>query len=135
MRVEILGGVERRRQWSRDEKMRIIEETLAPGAKVSEVARKHGIVPSLVFAWRRRARVKLRSEESLPPLIPVHVVSSASNVADEPLIASEPLRLPRSGTKKNGLIEIDLGGGKRIRVDAEVDADALGRVLDVLGRR
>jgi transposase len=33
------------------------------------------------------------------------------------------------------LIEIDLGGGKRIRVDANVDADALGRVLDVLGRK
>jgi transposase len=32
MRVEVLGGVERRRRWSRDDKMRIIEETLAPGA-------------------------------------------------------------------------------------------------------
>jgi hypothetical protein len=32
-------------------------------------------------------------------------------------------------------MEIDLGGGKRIRVDAHVDADALGRVLDVLGRK
>jgi len=31
MRVEVLGGVERRRRWSRDDKMRIIEETLAPG--------------------------------------------------------------------------------------------------------
>jgi transposase len=30
MRVEVLGGVEHRRRWSRDDKMRIIEETLAP---------------------------------------------------------------------------------------------------------
>jgi hypothetical protein len=37
----------------------------------------------------------------------------------------------RSAAKKTGLIEMDLGGGKRIRVDADVDADALGRVLDV----
>jgi transposase len=37
--------------------------------------------------------------------------------------------------KKAGLIEIDLGGGKRVRVDANVDAAALGRVLDVLGGR
>src|SRR5207302_1673607 len=35
MRVEVLGGVERRRRWSRDDKMRIIEETLAPGAVVT----------------------------------------------------------------------------------------------------
>jgi IS66 C-terminal element len=30
------------------------------------------------------------------------------------------------------LIEISLGGGKRVRVDANVDAAALARVLDVL---
>jgi transposase len=34
-----------------------------------------------------------------------------------------------------GLIEIDLGDRRRIRVDAQVDADALARVLDVLERR
>jgi transposase len=41
MRVEVLGGVERRRRWSQDDKVRIVEETLVPGAKVTEVARKH----------------------------------------------------------------------------------------------
>jgi transposase len=34
-----------------------------------------------------------------------------------------------------GLIEIDLGNRRCIRVDAQVDADALARVLDVLERR
>ena len=57
MRVEVLDGVERRRRWSRDDKMRIIEETLAPGAVVTEIARRHGISTSLVFTWRRRARL------------------------------------------------------------------------------
>ena len=38
MRVEVPGGLERRRRWSRDYKMRIIEETLAPGAVVTEIA-------------------------------------------------------------------------------------------------
>ena len=33
MRVEVLGGLERRRRWSQDDKARIVEETLAPGAK------------------------------------------------------------------------------------------------------
>ena len=54
MRVEVLGGVERRRRWSHDDKMRIIEETLAPGAVVTEIARRHGIATSLVFTWRQR---------------------------------------------------------------------------------
>jgi transposase len=46
--------VERRRRWSRDDKMRIIEETLAPGGVVTEIARRHGISTSLVFTWRVR---------------------------------------------------------------------------------
>jgi transposase len=37
MRVEVLGGLERRRRWSQDDKARIVEETLAPGAKEADV--------------------------------------------------------------------------------------------------
>ena len=47
MRVEVLGGVERRRRWSQDDKVRIVEETPVPGAKVSEVARRNGIAASV----------------------------------------------------------------------------------------
>jgi transposase len=44
MRVEVLGGLERRRRWSQDDKARIVKETLAPGgAKVTEVARRNGV--------------------------------------------------------------------------------------------
>jgi transposase len=38
-------------------------------------------------------------------------------------------------TARTGLIEIDLGNRRRIRVDAQVDPEALARVLDVLERR
>ena len=41
----------------------------------------------------------------------------------------------RRRRKKTGLIEIELEGGRRIRVDRDVDAAALERVLDVLARR
>ena len=123
MRVEVLGGVERRRRWSRDDKMRIIEETLAPGAVVTEIARRHGISTSLVFTWRRRAR--LASVVSAgPKLVPVQLIPAASET---------PAAIPPR--RRRGLIEIELGGGKRVSVDENVDADALGRVLDVLSRR
>jgi hypothetical protein len=52
MRVEVLGGLERRRRCSQDDKARIVEETLAPGAKVTEVARRNGVAASVVFTWR-----------------------------------------------------------------------------------
>lgn len=40
-----------------------------------------------------------------------------------------------ASTESQGIIEIDLGSGHRIRVDGEVDGDALRRVLDALVRR
>jgi transposase-like protein len=43
MRVEVLGRLERRGRWSQDDEARIGEETLAPGAKVAEVARRNGL--------------------------------------------------------------------------------------------
>src|SRR5436190_23233788 len=77
MRIEVLGGVERRRRWSRDDKMRIIEETLAPGAVVTEIARRHGIATSLVFTWRRRARLATAASAG-PRLVPVRVAAAAA---------------------------------------------------------
>jgi transposase len=127
MRVEVLGGVERRRRWSRDDKMRIIEETLAPGAVVTEIARRHGIATSLVFTWRRRARLATVASAG-PRLVPVQV-GAAESVPSIEAQAAIP------SWKRRGLIEIELGGGKRVSVDENVDADALGRVLDVLSRR
>src|SRR6266404_1472673 len=117
MRLEVLGGVERRRRWSRDDKMRIIEETLAPGAVVTEIAR------------RRRARLATVASAG-PRLVPVQVAAAA---AERVRSIEAPAAMP--AWKRRGLIEIELGDGKRVSVDESVDAEALGRVLDVLSRR
>jgi len=126
MRVEVLTGVERRRRWHWDEKVRLVEETLVPGVTVAEVARRHGVGPSLLFYWRRLARDgQLGPRDSAPVLIPVEITPSET-VA--PVTTASP-------APRRGLIEIDLGGGRCVRVDADVDAGALRRVLGVLERR
>jgi transposase len=56
-RIELLTGPGRRRRWSVEEKARIIEETLAPGARVSDVARCWQLSSQQVFTWRREARI------------------------------------------------------------------------------
>ena len=73
MRIEVLGGVGRRRRWSQDDKVRIVEETLAPGAKVTEVARRNGIAASVVFTWRRQARTV---EKVGPCFAPVQIAAA-----------------------------------------------------------
>jgi transposase len=55
-RVDIRSGVGRRRRWSDEEKGRIVAESCAPGAVVSEVARRHELNPQHLFAWRKAAR-------------------------------------------------------------------------------
>jgi transposase len=133
MRVEVLGGVERRRRWSSDEKMRLVEETLVPGAKISEVARRNGISASLLFTWRRQSRAV--EAPAVPRFAAVQIAGPVA-VAEPARPPSDGPPLPRPATSsRGGLIEISLGGGKRVRVDASFDAAALARVLDVLERR
>src|SRR5260370_4847094 len=52
-RVEVITSVQRRRRWSAEEKASIVQETYAPGASVSLVARRHGIAPNQLFTRRR----------------------------------------------------------------------------------
>jgi transposase len=55
-RIELITGAGRRRRWSSEDKARIVVESLEPGVSVSEVARRHGLSPQQLFAWRREAR-------------------------------------------------------------------------------
>lgn len=96
-------------------------ETGEPGMSVSLVARRRGVDPSLLFRWRRQLLAPLEP----PPLFePVELVSGA------PVSSCPASPAPASG----GVIEIELVGGRRVRVDREVDAEALRRVLSVLER-
>jgi transposase len=65
-RVEVLTGSVRRRRWSDDQKARIVGETLVPGARVSEVARRWQLSSQQVFGWRRAARRDLKTVSAMP---------------------------------------------------------------------
>ena len=120
MKIEVLG-TERRRRWSLPDKLRIVEETMQPGVTVTEVARRHGLAPSVVFTWRRLAREGRLGNAAGPAFVPV-------GITPVPLQTAPGASPPR----RSGLIEIVLGRGRRIRVDREVDAEALRRVLQVV---
>ena len=53
-RVQVITSVQRRRRWSVAEKVSLVEEAMQPGMGVSCVARRAGISPSQLFAWKRR---------------------------------------------------------------------------------
>jgi transposase len=51
-KVEVTTGVARRRRFTTEQKLSVVNETLQPGMSISYVARRHGLSPSLVFRWR-----------------------------------------------------------------------------------
>jgi transposase len=61
-RIELITGAGRRRQWSENDKARVVIESLKPGANVSEVARRNGLSPQQLFCWRREARALMAEE-------------------------------------------------------------------------
>ena len=128
-RSEVLPLVERRRRWSREEKEQIVAASFEPGATASEVARRAGIHTSQLFRWRKE--LCERTDAAEPRLVPVEI---APPMVVETAAGSEP-RPPLRQRRPSGLIEIELKDGRRLRVDREVDAEALRRVLDVLERR
>jgi transposase len=135
MRVEVLGGVERRRRWSAEDKLRIVEASLQSGAVVTDVARRNQVSKSLLYEWRRLARMGRLVTEPVAPtaaFVPVQIERPRSTEAVQAQDSARSLSAPR---RRAGLIEIELAGGRRVRVDAQFDVEALSRVLDLLERR
>jgi transposase len=139
--AELLGRVERRRRFSVEQKLAVLAEAMAPEANMSEVARRHGLVPSQVYKWRRLAElgvIGVPGASELPSFVAVEItkdVPSLPAVVRESKPAATDDAPRRRWRKKAGLIEIELENGRRVRVDRDVDAAALERVLDVLARR
>ena len=114
-RIEVITGETGRRRWPADEKARILEEAAVPGAVVSEVARRNGMTPQHLFAWRREA--KQRSSESGLAFTPV-------------VLTTDPLPSPRSDSSAP-CIEIAIAGAL-IRVPPGADARVLSLILQTL---
>lgn len=124
-RIEIVG--ERRRAHDGAFRAAVVAESVVPGARVQEVARRHGICASLIYRWRRIASPQPGggAPVHLVPVLPVPVTGDAE--PKSPTMATR-LAEPRRG----GIIEIEFDGGVRVRVDDEVNLAALRRVVAAL---
>jgi transposase len=122
MRAEVLNGIERRRRWSGDEKAQVISETLVPGTKVSTVARRYGISPSLLFSWRRQARTDI---EASPRLVPVMIAASDAIDAVPAVLASS----------SSPVVELDFESGARLRIFGAATPDMVKAVIEAMTQR
>jgi len=132
-RIEVINGAGGRRRWSADDKARILEETLAPGAVVSEVARRHGLRPQQVFGWRREARIA-PDEDGGECLAFVPAVVEAPAPVPEPTtaVSRRPAkRRHRAAPRANAGIELEIDG-VMVRVGPGARAKAIAAVIGAL---
>jgi len=125
-RVEVLTGPGRRRRWSAEEKARIVAEAMAPGALVSEVARRWQLSSQQVFGWRREARAGLLA-------LPVDGAVASLPVPDFVPILAEPAvsaasSAPAPEAASGRAIEVEIAGAV-VRVRPGMDAGLLASVL------
>ncbi len=132
---EVLRGDVRRRQWPREFKEEIVLETLVEGTTVTEVARRRGIDRSLIYRWRRE--MKVIRHGAIERFMPVQLTDAtplAAPVHDDRPTDSADERC-HEDTTPAGRMEIALDGGGRITVFADVDGEALRRVLAIVEQR
>src|SRR5579863_7325390 len=134
-RIEVITGMERRRKWSAQEKMAIVAESLAEGAVVSEVARRHGLNPQQLFGWRAHLRDAVKgsapSSDATPAFVPAIVEDELRSSAAAALPAA--VSMSAAGVAP-APIEIALGG-VIVRVRGDADPRALMTVLKALRGR
>jgi transposase len=116
-----------RRFRSKLERRRIVEESLKPGASVSQVAREHDVNTNQVFNWRKLYQAgRLEVPEASSTLLPVRMTEG-----DVPAVRTLPRRL--SNRKKSGSIDIDLGHA-RVRIEGAADPECVRAALEKLMR-
>ena len=119
----VLTGPERRRRWSAAEKMRMIEESLAPGSTVAEVARRHDIHANLLHLWRRQARAGDLSiaAENRARFVPVAVATG-----------NEAAAVTAGAVGVGSVIEVVLRNGRVLRLPEGVTAARAVTLADAL---
>ncbi|EJZ16619.1 transposase (plasmid) [Rhizobium sp. Pop5] len=130
--IEVITSVERRRRWSREDKERLVAACFEPDSVLSEIARAAGIHVSQLFRWRKElCQIEEPKTETASTLVPV-ILSEAAPPAT-PIPSGPPA--PSQSRRKRSDVTIELGRGRRIRVDSDIDTEALGRILDVVLER
>ena len=130
--MELITGVERRRRWSLEEKLRIVAETEQPGSGIAEIARRYEISRGLLWNWRSQVRRGALRPDPPPVFLPVQTISEPANGHDTKYMA------PSAGSGAEQVtgskIEITLPDGTSVKVGHDVGLTMLRRVMTVLRR-
>ncbi|MDQ2891694.1 MAG: transposase [Pseudomonadota bacterium] len=136
-RIEVIARVSGRRFWSVEQKLAMLRDAFGPGGSVRSAMERHDVTSGLLYTWRRNAMAGLLLDRP-PKTLPHPAGETGASFAEvrivDSVVAPAPASLRPPALETAGRIAIELPSGIRLSVDASVDAEALGRVLSVLGR-
>ena len=119
-RVEVITGPERRRRWSDDQKRAIVTASFAPGAVVSEVARRADVSSGQIYRWRQEFRA---AAAGFAQVLIAPAESAATNDANDTTPCFEPA------------IEVEFAGKVRARIPGSISPELAAAVVKALSRR
>lgn len=122
-RIEVVSRISGRRRWTAEQKLAILHDAFGPDGSLRRARERHDVSAAQLYSWRRQA---LSGELAcVAPAVSPTFAAVEMTAADLPA----PSALARASR-----ISIDLPSGVRLTVDADVDPQALARVLSVLRR-
>jgi transposase len=117
--MEIVSGIERRRRWSDETKLRILAEADQPGARIADVARRHDIMPGQIHYWRKT----FSAFDAPTTFAPVNVFDGGG-VAH----CDSPGETRRS-TPHPGVVEILFRNGRSLKAPVDIDLRVLSSLI------
>lgn len=121
---------ERRRTWSDEQKLLIVQESLRPGVVVAQVARRWAIGSGQLYTWRKQLL-----SAAAGSFIPCEIIGDGGPPESATLPAPASASMAEDTTADAaGVIEVVLHGGRTLRVIGAADAETLKLVLDALLR-
>jgi transposase len=129
-RIEVITGRRQRRNWTDEDKARILAESAEPDVNISAVARRWGVNRGLLNVWRRdagltsRRSAKICAQQAM--FVPVTVVG------DRPSPESLPSDAAHFAASR---IEIEFAGARMTVIGSVAPELAQAVVADLRSRR
>jgi transposase len=114
-----------KRLWRREEKRSICAPVAAPGVLVAQVARRYAVNANIIFKWLRDPRYALDDVPAVEPSAADAACFLSVEVVDRPRNDDTP----PAPTPAPGMIEIDIAGSHRLRINGAYDPDTLARLI------
>ena len=135
-RILVIARVSGRRRWTLEQKLGMLRDAFGSGGGVRTAMERHEVSSGQLYTWRRQA-MSGELTGFAPPVPMPAMGDSSADFAEVAIIGSQPparILPPSVAADPVGRIGIELASGIRLTVDTGVDAEALARVLSVIGR-